>query len=68
MDGPTLRQMLGTMLEQQLLQDSTVKRSSDYVAKTCLTLIAPQNVQLNIQMPLKHRSQWQTHSGRYLNS
>ena len=51
MDGPTLRQMLGTMLKQQLLQDSTMNGSSDYVARTCLTLITLWNVQLNIQMP-----------------
>ena len=42
-DGPTLCQMLGTMLIQQVLQDSTMNRRSDYVTRACLTLIAPQN-------------------------
>ena len=44
MNGPTLRQVLGTTLKQQLLQDSTVNGSSDYVTRACLTLIASHNV------------------------
>ena len=38
----------------------------DYVTGACLALIAPQDVQLNIQMPQEHRSQQQTNPSRNL--
>ena len=40
-------------------------RGSDYVAGASLTLVTPQDIQLDIQMSQKHRGQWQTHPGRY---
>ena len=42
--GPTLRQMLSTTLVQQVLQNSTMNKGGDYVARACLALIAPQDV------------------------
>ena len=42
--GPTLRQMLSTMLVQQVLQNSTMNRGGDYMAGACLALITPQDV------------------------
>ena len=63
-ERPTLRQMPGTTLIQQVLQNSTVNRRSNYVARACLILVTPQNVQLNIQMFQKHRSQWQAYPSR----
>ena len=40
-------------------------RGSDYVAGVGLTLVTSQDIQLDIQMPQKHRGQRQTHLGRY---
>ena len=40
-------------------------RGSDYVAGAGLTLVTSQDIQLDIQMPQKHKSQRQTHPGRY---
>ena len=40
-------------------------RGSDYVAGAGLTLVTPQDIQLDIQMPQKHKGQRQTHPGRY---
>ena len=40
-------------------------RGSDYVAGASLTLVTPQDVQLDIQMSQKHGGQQQTHLGRY---
>ena len=42
-EGPTLRQMLSTTLVQQVLQNSTINKGVDYVARACLALIAPQD-------------------------
>ena len=40
-------------------------RGNDYVAGDGLTLITPQDIQLDIQIPQKHRGQRQTHPGKY---
>ena len=40
-------------------------RGSDYVAGAGLTLVTPQDIQLDIQMPQEHRGQRQTHPVRY---
>ena len=40
-------------------------RGSDYVAGANLTLVTPQDIQLDIQMPQEHRGQRQTHPVRY---
>ena len=36
-------------------------RGSDYVVGAGLTLIIPQDIQLDIQMPQEHKGQRQTH-------
>ena len=58
MRGPTLWQMLSITLLQQVLQNSTINRGGDYMIGACLTLITPQDIQLNIQMPQEHKGQW----------
>ena len=65
-DRLAFNQMPGITLPQQMLQYSTIGRSSKYVAGTCLPLITLQNVQLYIQMTQKHRGQRLTHPSRNL--